>query len=598
MNKSSLIEKSQHAPETGGERGPEIRSVRKKLSGIAGLDEITSGGLPDGRLTAVIGGPGAGKSLFALQYLLNRANSIGEPGIFVTFEESIDRVLSNISGLDWNLDPIHRHKVGVVDARIPGDTVQAGAFDFAGLLAGLTARKAETGAVNVVFDGIDLLMSHLNDEYLERQELVRLDEWIRAEGSFGMLTVKSYGRSDRDQRRVDLIEYVTDCVVFLDAKLYDSAIARTLRVLKYRGSGFVANAVPMIIGSSGIEVVPSQISRESYPVFSERLTSGILRLDAILDGGYIRGSSVLVTGTPGTAKTSLSSSFVAAACAAGRKALFVSFDESDAQIIANMKSIGLDLRQHVVSGRLVMASLRSKGHSPEECFLRIYDLISRHEPDVLVVDPMSTFSETRYPFAAALGDCVMDLAKSRGITFLSTSLLTQSDGSVETSASHVSTIADTWIHLSYLVRNGERNRVLTIIKSRGTGHSNQVRELVLGSEGLDLVDVFAGEGGVLVGSARAEKMEGEARDEILLGIEHRQRQFELDANIGAIKMQIQTLNQELESKLNEHELQEAAETVRIESRKAAAAHRLLLRRKADDTQIRGRLGPEARGAEL
>lgn len=556
--------------------------VRKRQSGVAGFDEISNGGLPEGRLSAVIGGPGAGKSLFALQHLLSRANTADEPGLFVTFEESIDRVRSNIAGLDWNLDPIARDQLILIDARIPVDAVRAGTFDFAGLLAILSGRKAEVGAFNIVFDGIDLLLSHLNDDYLERQELVRLDDWIRAEGGNGIITVKSFGPSEREQRRIDLIQFITDTVVLLESNLYDTSFARTLRIVKYRGSGFNANAVPMVIGSSGIEVIPSQISRESYPVFTERLSSGVRRLDAILDGGYIRGSSILVTGAPGTAKTSLACSLTASACAAGRKALYVSFDESDVQIMDNMKSIGMDLGRYVKSDCLVMASLWSKGSSPEECFLRIGHLIAVHEPSILVVDPLSAFVDTPYPFAATMGESLVNLAKSRGITFLSTSLLGAAAGETEASISHISTIADTWIHVSYVVQKGERNRSLTIIKSRGTGHSNQVRELVVSGQGIDLADVYVGEGGVLLGSARAEKLEDEAREERLAEIEHRQRQFELEKSMAGLEAQMLAMNQELEAKRREAELEDAAETVRIESRKSAIARRLVMRRQVDD----------------
>ena len=598
MNKLKQDYVSDLGRETELRRTSDNLAVRKKVSGISGFDQVTDGGLPEGRLTAVVGGPGTGKSLFALQNLLNRAIGADEPGLFVTFEESIDRVRSNIAGLDWDLAPIATGKVVLTDARIPADVVQAGAFDFAGLLAVLGAHKNEIGALNVVFDGIDLLLSNLNDDYLERQELVRLDEWVRSEGVSGVITVKSYSGSERDQRRLDLIQYITDTVVLLEARTYDTALARTLRVVKYRGSGFVANAVPMIIGPSGIEIIPSQGTRESYPVFAERFSSGVPRLDAILDGGYIRGSSVLVTGAPGTAKTSLACVLTADSCAAGRKAVFVSFDESDVQIIANMRSIGIDLERHVRSGQLVMKSLRSKGHSPEESFLKIWSLILRHAPDILIVDPMSAFIGTPYPFASAIGETLIDMAKSKGVTLMSTSLLGQASGETETSVSHVSTIADTWIHVSYVVNKGERNRALTIIKSRGTGHSNQVRELILSRLGLDLADVYTGEGGILLGTARAEKLEEEARDERLSEIQHRRRRFERERAIAALKAQTEAANEELESKLREAESDDAAELVRIESRESAIAQRLLMRRKADDAPAQAERTKEPTGERL
>jgi len=269
---------------------------------------------------------------------------------------------------------------------------------------------------------------------------------------------------------------------------------------------------------------------------------------------------------------------------AGRKAVFVSFDESDVQIIGNMKSIGIDLGQHVASGRLAMMSLRSNGHSPEECFLKIVDLIRRHKPDILVVDPLSAFTETAYPFAAIISESVVDLAKSRGITFLGTSLLNQASGEIEASAIHVSTIADTWMHVSYVVQNGERNRALTIIKSRGTGHSNQVRELALTSKGIDLVDVYVGDGKVLFGSARLEKQQLETRDENLEEVQRARRKFELGRGVAELQARAQAIAQELASKRREAELEESAETLRSVARRSAITQRGLIRRSADDTR--------------
>ena len=562
--------------------------VQKRKTGIAGFDQITNGGLPEGRLTAVIGGPGMGKSLFALQFLLNRFRTAGEAGLFVTFEEPVDRVRSNLAGLDWAFDSVPEDQLAIIDARLPTDSVQAGGFDLSGLLAGLTARKMQTGACNVVFDGIDLLISSLNDENLERRELARIDDWIRAEGMTAILTVKSYSMSERDQKRADLIQYLTDCAIHLEGKLFNANFSRTLRVIKYRGSGFAPDAVPMAIGQSGVEVVPNQVSRDNYPVFSERISSGVPRLDAILDGGFIRGSSILLSGAPGTAKTSLSASLIAANCATGRKAVFVSFDESDVQIVANVKSIAIDLGRHVASGRLAMMSLRSNGNSPEECFLKICDLVRTHRPDILVVDPLSAFSETAYPFAAVIAESLIDLAKSKGITFLGTSILGQAGAEIETSAIHVSTIADTWIHLSYMVQNGERNRALTIVKSRGTGHSNQVRELALTGKGIDLVDVYVGDGKVLLGSARLEKQQLEARDQSLEEVTRGRRRFELDRGIAELQGRAQAIVQELASKRREAELEESAEKLRSVVRRSAITQRGLIRRLADDSRVRPR----------
>jgi circadian clock protein KaiC len=538
--------------------------------------------LPAGRCTAVVGGPGAGKSIFALQNLLNRLRLDGEPGLFVSFEEPIDRVRRNLAAFDWSFDSVEADKLTLIDARLPVDTVLTGGFDLTGLLAGLSTRKAETGASNVVFDGIDILIGTLNDAQLERRELRRIDDWIQAEGLSAILTVKSYGLSERDQTRSDLIQYMTDCIVIVDATLIETCLSRTLRAVKFRGSGFAANPMPMVIGGSGIELIPAAITRDGYPTFSDRVSTGVERLDAILDGGFLRGSSILVTGAPGTAKTSLAASHVAAVCAAGKKALFVSFDESNARIVANMQSIGVDLASHLASGRLAMASLRSASQSPEECFLAIWSLVRAHKPDTLVVDPMSAFALSPYPFAEAIAEHLIDLAKSAGITFFGTSLLDQVKGELETSASHVSTIADTWLHLSYVIQNGERNRCLTIVKSRGTAHSNQVRELHLGKDGIDLIDVFAGEGSVLLGSARMEKLSNEKRSERLAEIDFRRRTLVFQREIAQLKARTKEASEELAAKITEVELEESAERVRLESKQIAIAERMRMRRQGDD----------------
>jgi circadian clock protein KaiC len=566
----------------------EPRSILKKSTGIDGFDHLSGGGLPDGRLTAVVGGPGTGKSLFALQNLVHRFRSAGEPGVFVSFEEPADRIRTNLGALDWDVSSLASEQLALIDSRIPTDTEMSGSFDLAGLLAGLSARKADTGFKNVVFDGIDLLIGSLNDEHLERRELGRIDDWIRAEGVSAVVTVKSYGTGERDQKRSDLIQYITDCVVLLEGTLIDAVLSRTLRVVKYRGSGFSANAAPLVIGDSGLEVIPPETQRGSYPTYSERVSSGVPRLDAILDGGFIRGSSVLVTGAPGTAKTSLSASLTDSTCSLGRKALFVSFDESDNQIMANMKSIGIDLKRHVSAGNLLMSSLRSAARTPEECFLKIADLVKSHQPALLVVDPMSAFADTSYSFAGAISESLIDLAKSMGITFMATSLLAQSGGEIETSVSHVSTIADTWLHLSYIVQNGERNRALTIVKSRGTGHSNQVRELKLNRNGMDLVDVYVGGGSILLGSARLQKQQDEARNEKMEALAYRRRKLELAGEISEAEGRLRLMTLQLAAKQREAELEDTAERLRNASSHDDVAERQVMRRQKDDRGVETR----------
>jgi circadian clock protein KaiC len=549
-----------HDPAEAAGDGP----IVKKRTGIRGFDDITGGGIPASRLTAIIGGPGAGKTVFTLQTLVNLLETAGEPGIFVTFEEPVVRIRRNMASFDWRIADLSEAELGFVDANLPVDAVYAGAFDLTGLLIGLSARQEETGARNIVFDGIDRLLSSLADQRLERQELGRLDQWIRESGMTALVTVKSFGSSARDQQRADFLQYMTDCVVLLDGTRSDATASRSLRVVKYRGSGFAANPVPVVFGRSGLQVVAFKGMRLDYPTFTERLSSRIVRLDALLNGGYIRGSSILISGSPGTSKTSLGASLAVATCERGEKALFISFDESASQIVANMKSIGLDLAPHVAAGRLAMESFLSSGRSPEEHFVAILDLLDYHAPQCLVIDPLSALLKAQYPFADIVCESLIDTVKTRGITILCTSLLDQVGGQQETSASHISTIADTWLHVSYLAHEGERNRALTIVKSRGTGHSNQVRELVLDDSGIDLVDVYLDEGQVLMGTARIQKEANTRRKRAEEEVASHRIRMELDRDLADIAARVEAARRELVWKQQEAAFFAAAEDQRIE----------------------------------
>ncbi len=563
---------------------PTVRSqaIPKVITGIEGFDEISRGGLPRGRLTAIIGAPGAGKTVFALQTLANRLAHLGEPCIFVTFEEPVGRIRANVTSFDWPAEALDEDRFYFIDARVPEDAVVAGAFDLLGLLAGLTALKDEIGARNIVFDGIDMLLSSLRDERLERQELLRLDAWIQRSDVSAIVTVKSFGTGDRDQARADFLQYMTDCSVILVETVTATGSSRTIRIAKYRGSGFAANPVPVVIGESGIDVIAFKAARIGYPTFEDRLSTGVGRLDALLNGGYIRGSSTLISGSPGTSKTSLGVSFATTACARGERALLVSFDESVSQIVANMRSIGIDLAPHLKSGLLTIASLLSAGRSPEEHLTNIRNLMKVERPDCLVVDPISALMKADYPFSGMICENLLDMAKSQGTTVVCTSLLDHVSGNAELSASEVSTIADTWLHVSYVARDGERNRALTIIKSRGTGHSNQVRELVLNSSGIDLVDVYVVEGEVLMGSARSQKEAEAERLHAAEEIAAERQALNLERELSQARAEVEAATLELGWKQREVELAKTAQKSRLEGGRVAARQRLNLRRVGDD----------------
>ncbi|MDB5506370.1 MAG: circadian clock protein KaiC [Devosia sp.] len=534
-------------------QGPESYPIPilKMLTGIPGFDDITEGGLPAVGVTAIVGDPGSGKTVFALQTLVNSFKQRRERGVFVAFEEPTDQIRQNFTSFDWGLAEISNDDIYLLGARLPVDTVRGGVFDLSGLLASLTALITESGARNVAFDGVDVLLGALNNEALERQEMLRLGEWVRASGVAALVTVKSFGPSERDARRADILQYLSDCVIGFQGSLTATAFSRTIRVMKYRGSGFAANPVPLVIGKSGIEVVGFSNTRLGHPAFSDRVSSGVPRLDTMLSGGYIRGSCTLVSGAPGTSKTSLGASFLSAACAKGQRALLVSFDESSSQIISNMTSIGLNLGAHVESGLLLMESLVSASRSPEEHFVAIRKLIAAHKPEFLVIDPLSALLKIKLPFAEQVYERILDEAKSAGITVLCTSLLENVGGGQELSASHVSTVADTWLHVSYVPKQGERNRALTIIKSRGTAHSNQVSEMILGSGGVEIVDVYTAEGEVLMGSARHQKQASDRREHLQGEISEKRTRFELDKTVADLKSLLQKAKQDLEWKERE-----------------------------------------------
>jgi circadian clock protein KaiC len=577
---------------------PAIAPLTKLPTGIDGFDALTNGGLPCHRLTAVVGGAGSGKTVFTLQTLADVLAREAGAVIFVAFEEAPERILANAAAFDWAAALLDPDRLRLIDARFSAETIVSGAFELSGLMAGLTALKDEIGARFVVFDAIDMLLTGLKDEWLERQELLRLNEWIQQSQMTAILTSKAFIGGERDQRRSELIQYMADCVVVLSRTVTATESSRTLCVEKYRGADFAANPAPIVISSAGLEVIAMQTSRVNYPTFEDRVSSGVPRLDLVLTGGYRRGGSVLISGSPGTSKTSLAVSFAVSACQRGETALFISFDESGAQIVENVRSFGLDLTPHIEDGRLRMASFVSNGRSPEEHFLQIRRVMREHAPTCLVIDPISSLLKSGYPFSRQISEAILDVAKSMGVTVVCTSLLDHVSGDIEMSASNVSTISDTWIHVSYIARDGERNRAITIIKSRGTAHSNQVRELVIGSSGIDLVDVYVAEGEVLMGSSRAQKEADMARRQALHEMETRLRRMTFDAEIAELEQRAQAVALALQAKRREAEFMELASERRDQELRDAVARRIDLRRAMDEIGSSGptsasRASPEA-----
>jgi circadian clock protein KaiC len=548
----------------------------KAPTGITGLDEITRGGLARGRATLLSGGAGAGKSVLALQILVNGAFLYDEAGIFVAFEESSERIKANAAGFGWNLDALEKRKLFFLNAQPTAALIQSGSFDLDGLLTMLACKVRDMGAKRVVFDAVDIVLSLLDDQKAERQEIYKLHEWFLAQGVTAIITAK------QGQDHLSLMEFMVDCAVKLNHKMIQGISQRNLRVQKYRGSAFEENESPFVIGEKGIEVAGSRQSGKSLAsVSNERVSTGVPRLDAMLDGGYYRSSSVLITGLPGTAKTTLAGAFAAAACKRGERCLFVTFDSDANEVTRNLSSVNIRLQRFIKSGMLRTESARMIGGNAEIHLMRIKNLAKEHRSRCLVIDPVSALSKTgNQGTVHSVAERLIEWAKSSGITLLCTSLLEGSAIDQENTPLQISTIADTWIHLNYLVKAGERNRGLSIIKSRGTAHSNQVREMILSDRGITLADAYLAGGEVLMGAMRSEK-ESAARLARLEAARAAQRQrLELEGEEARLTNQIKSLQRELDVKRAEMNLSGQVEVV-LAKEFSHGKNSLMTLRKAD-----------------
>ena len=525
----------------------------KASTGIIGFDEMTGGGLPRGRTTLLVGGPGSGKTLFGLRFLVQGARDSGEPGIFVAFEETSHRIVANAEIFGWDLTELQPKKLFFQDAEPDPDQVEAGNFDFTGMLAVLGARAKEMGARRIVFDAIDIVLSLLRGEKRRQREIYRLHAWLLANGLTGLITAKSSGdeASNPGSQSFGFMHFMVDCAVVLNHRVTLGVSQRNLRVMKYRGSSFDENESPFVIGSDGFEVALARTTTRVDPkVTQERISSGVKRLDTMLGGGYYRGASVLITGFPGTAKTTLSGAFAEAACKRGERTVFFSFDSDGSEVMRNLASVGIRLERYVKSGLLRMVSARTISGSAETLLVRIKMLAHEHRSRCLVIDPVSTLAKVGNELTAhGVAERLIDWSKTEGTTLVCTSLLDELSGQAEGGTPlQVSTIADTWIHLNYLVQAGERNRGLSIIKSRGTAHSNQVRELILSDAGVTLADIYTAGGEVLMGTLRWEKESAERSAKEVAEVAGKLKRVSLDAEEAVLEVRSKSLQTELLAK--------------------------------------------------
>jgi circadian clock protein KaiC len=534
-----------------------VVGLAKCPTGIAGLDEITRGGLPQGRPTLVCGGAGGGKTLFAMEFLVHGAMEYDEPGVFIAFEETAEELVKNAESLGFNLDRLCKRKKLAIDyVHVErGEILETGEYDLEGLFIRIGYAIDSIGAKRIVLDTIEALFAGLSNDFLLRGELRRLFRWLKEKGITAVITAE---RGTDTLTRQGLEEYVSDCVIVLDHRVLDQMATRRLRVVKYRGSSHGTNEYPFLIDDQGFSVLPVTGLNLEHRATSERLSSGIPELDVMLGGkGYFHGSTILISGTAGAGKTSVAAHFVDAACRRGERCSFFVFEESESQILRNMSSIGLDLKQWVKKGLLQVKASRPTMLGLEMHLVTMHKHIQRFKPHNVIMDPITDFEAVgTHGDAKAMLLRIVDFLKSRQITAVFTSL-TSEDSVPGSTDVGISSLIDTWLLLRNLEQAGERNRGLYILKSRGMAHSNQVREFILTDHGAKLMDVALGPDGIVTGSARASqealeasravarKQASEAKRRSLAhkrtALEARLRalQAEFDAEAQALEMEIE-----------------------------------------------------------
>ncbi len=555
---------------------PQARSLPKAPTGIHGLDDITQGGLPRGRPTLICGGPGCGKTLMAAEFLIRGATEFNEPGAFITFEESGEELAQNVRSLGFDLDAlVEAKKIALDYVRVErAEIEETGEYDLEGLFLRLGLAIDTVGAKRVVLDTIESLFSGFNNQALLRSEIRRLFRWLKDKGVTAVITGE---RGEGSLTRQGLEEYVSDCVILLDHRVTEQVSTRWLRIVKYRGTTHGTNEYPFLIDEAGIAVLPVTGLGLEHTVSNERVSSGVPRRDAMLGGkGYYRGSSILVSGTAGTGKTSLGTHFTRESALRGERVLYLAFEESPSQLIRNMRSIGVDLEPHVKKGLVRIHASRPTLLGLEAHLVQIHKMVAEFKPDAVIVDPISNFIDASSAIEAQLMLLrLVDFLKAKRVTALFTHL-TSGAAAREATDIGISSLIDTWLLLRDIELGGERNRGLYVIKSRGMKHSNQIREFILTPEGIQLEDVYLGPEGVLTGSMRAAQEAREAADAVVESEQMERRQREIEARRAALEAQIAALRAEFQATEDEATLVRTQDTQRARSlaeRRVAAAKR-------------------------
>jgi circadian clock protein KaiC len=534
---------------------PEHININKDLSktptGIMGFDEITGGGLPKGRPTLVCGSAGCGKTLFGMEFLVRGATQFNEPGVFMSFEETNEELIKNVTSLGFDLENlIKQKKVSLDHVHIERSEIEdTGEYDLEGLFIRLNYAIDSIGAKRVVLDTIESLFAGLPNQMILRAELRRLFRWIKDKGVTAIITGE---RGEETLTRQGLEEYVSDCVIVLDHRVTDQTSTRRLRVVKYRGSLHGTNEYPFLIDETGFSVLPVTSLGLNHIVSNERISSGIPALDKMLEGkGYYRGSTVLISGTAGVGKTSIAAHFAEAACRRGDRVLYFCFEESPNQLMRNMRSIGIKLEPWLRKGLLQFQATRPTFYGLEMHLAVTHKVVNVFKPDIVILDPINTFviGEKEFEVKTMLMR-IVDFLKAKSITALFTSL-TSGDSSLESSDVGISSLIDTWLLLRDIELNGERNRGMYVLKSRGIANSNQIREFILTDHGVELREVFIGASGVLTGSARIAQEAHEDAQVLIHKQEIERKKREIDRKRRALEAQILTLHTDFESEESE-----------------------------------------------